>query len=186
MLFHHFLRGSSSYHLKKNLNVIWWMTTKLTIVILSQCMCILNYVVHLKLMMLYGNCISIKPGFPSGLDGKESTYDAGDLSSFPGLGSSPGEGNVILLQYFCLENPMNRGTWQTTVHGVTKSQMWLSNYTYISTKQEEEVSSCLLAVSLLPAIGNHWSSSCHCALLSSRISYRSILQYVGFWGGVYP
>ena len=97
------------------------MTTKITIVILSQCMCILNYVVHLKLMMLYGNCISIKPGFPSGLDGKESTYNAGDLSSFPGLGSSPGEGNVILLQCFCLENPLDRGTWQTTDHGVAKS-----------------------------------------------------------------
>ena len=125
------------------------MTTKLTIVILSQCMCILNYFVHLKLMMLYGNCISIKPGFPGGSDGKESTYNAGDLSSFPGLGSSPGEGNVILLQYFGLENPMDRVTWQTAVQGVAKSQTRLSNYTHISAKQEEEVPSCLVAVSLL-------------------------------------
>ena len=73
---------------------------------------------------------------------------------------------------------MDKVTWQTTVHGIAKSWTRLSNYTHISTKQEEEVSSCLFAVSLLPAIG--------CALVSSRISYRNILQYIWFWGGVYP
>ena len=40
--------------------------------------------------------------------------------SIPGLGRSPGEGNGNLLQYFCLENPTDRGAWQATVHGVTK------------------------------------------------------------------
>ena len=46
---------------------------------------------------------------------------AGDLSSIPGLGRSPGEGNGNPLQYSCLENPVDRGTWQATVHGVTES-----------------------------------------------------------------
>ena len=47
--------------------------------------------------------------FPSGSDGKVSVYNAGDLGSIPGLGRSPGEGNGNLLQYYCLENPMDRG-----------------------------------------------------------------------------
>ena len=45
-----------------------------------------------------------------------------DTGSIPGLGSSPGEGHGNLLQYSCLENPMDRGAWWATVHGVTKSQ----------------------------------------------------------------
>jgi len=48
-------------------------------------------------------------GFPCDLAGKESTCNAGDLGSIPGLGRSPGEGNGNPLQYSCLENPMDRG-----------------------------------------------------------------------------
>ena len=48
--------------------------------------------------------------------------DSGDTSSIPGLGSSPGEGNSNTLQYSCLENPTDRGTWQATVHSVAKNQ----------------------------------------------------------------
>ena len=47
--------------------------------------------------------------------------DAKEADSIPGLGRSPGEGNGNLLQYYCLGNPMNRGAWQATVSGVTKS-----------------------------------------------------------------
>ena len=49
-----------------------------------------------------------------------SADDIRDMGSVSGLGRSPGEGNGNLLQYSCLGNPMNRGTWQATVHGVTK------------------------------------------------------------------
>ena len=49
--------------------------------------------------------------FPGGSDGKASAYNVGDLSSIPGLGRSPGEGNGNPLQYSCLENPMDRGAW---------------------------------------------------------------------------
>ena len=62
------------------------------------------------------------PGFPSGSDGKESTYNAGDLSSIPGSGKSPGEGNDYPLQNFCLENSMDKGAWRATVHGVAKGR----------------------------------------------------------------
>ena len=61
-------------------------------------------------------------GFPGSLGSKESTYNAGDTGLIPGLGRFPGEGNGNLLQYFVLENPMDRGAWRATVHGVTKSQ----------------------------------------------------------------
>ena len=47
-------------------------------------------------------------GFPSGLDGKESAHDAGYLGSIPGLGRYAGKGNGNLLQYSCLENPIDR------------------------------------------------------------------------------
>ena len=58
--------------------------------------------------------------FPHSSVGKESACNAGDLSSIPGLGRSPGEGNGNPLQYSCLENPMDRGTWWATFHGVSR------------------------------------------------------------------
>ena len=56
---------------------------------------------------------------PSGSDGKESTCNAGDLSSIPALGRSPGGGHGNPLQYSCLENPMDRRAWRATAHRVT-------------------------------------------------------------------
>ena len=63
-------------------------------------------------------CLTV---FPSGSDGKESAYNAGDSSLIPGLGRSPGEGNDNPFQYSCLEYSMDRGTWQAIVHEVAKS-----------------------------------------------------------------
>jgi len=60
-------------------------------------------------------------GFPDGSDGKESDSNAGDPGSISRLGRSPGEGNGNPLQYSCLENFMDRGAWQATVHRVPKS-----------------------------------------------------------------
>ena len=54
-----------------------------------------------------------------------NTGDAGDMDSIPESGRSSGEGNGNPLQYSCLENPMDRGTWWTIVHGVAKSQTQL-------------------------------------------------------------
>ena len=64
--------------------------------------------------------------FSCGSDGKESACNAGDLGLIPGSGRFPGEGNGNPLQYPCLENFIDRGTWQTTVHGVAKSWIQLS------------------------------------------------------------
>ena len=67
-------------------------------------------------------------GFPGGLDGREYVYNAGDPGLIPGWGRSPGEGNGNPLQYSFLENPLDRGAWWATVHGVAKSQTRLSDF----------------------------------------------------------
>ena len=66
-----------------------------------------------------------KIGFRGSSDGKNSARNAGDLGLIPDSGISPGEGNGNPLQYSCLENSMDRGAWQATVHRVTKSQTQL-------------------------------------------------------------
>ena len=65
--------------------------------------------------------------FPGGSDSKESASNAADLGLIPELGRSPGKGNGNPLQYSFLENPMDRGAWQATVHGVAKIWTQLSD-----------------------------------------------------------
>ena len=61
---------------------------------------------------------------------KNPPANAGDVGAIPGLGRVPGEGNGNPLQYSCLQNPMDGGAWQATVHGVAKSQTQLSDFTH--------------------------------------------------------
>ena len=83
--------------------------------------------VHIQVMP-YNICLRGDfKGFPHSSDGKESVCNARDLGSIPRLGRSPGEGNGNPLQYFCLENSMDRGAWRATVHGVAKSWTQLSD-----------------------------------------------------------
>ena len=70
--------------------------------------------------------------FPGGSEVKASASNGGDPGSIPGSGRSPGEGNGNPLQYSCLENPMDRGAWQATVHGVAKSRTQLRDFTSYS------------------------------------------------------
>ena len=70
-------------------------------------MCIYIYIMYI--------CIW---GFPGGSDCKESTYNAGNPSSIPGSGRSPGEGNDNPFQYSWLENSTDKGAWQAIVCGV--------------------------------------------------------------------
>ena len=67
-------------------------------------------------------------GLPRRQNLSVSAGDTGDLGLIPGSGRSIGGGNGNPLQYSCLENPMARGTWPATVHGVAKSWNWLSNW----------------------------------------------------------
>ena len=72
-------------------------------------------------------CVNRENGdkvFPGGSVRKNlsaNALDAGDAGSIPGLGRSPGEGNGNPLQYSCLENSMDRGAWQATIHWVAQS-----------------------------------------------------------------
>ena len=59
-------------------------------------------------------------GFPGGPVVKNLPANAGDVDSVPGSGRSPGQENGNPLQYSCLGNPVDRGAWQTTVHGIAK------------------------------------------------------------------
>ena len=72
--------------------------------------------------LAFSFCLSVTSfsGFPGGSVVKNPPANAGDLGSIPGSSRSPGEGNVNSLQDICLENPMDRGAWWVTVHGVTE------------------------------------------------------------------
>ena len=76
-----------------------------------------------------------KLGFPGGLAVKKSTSNEGDLGSIPGFGRSPGEGNSYPLQYSGLEKSMD-----CIVHGVTKSQIRLSDF-HFHVKNSEKADS---------------------------------------------
>ena len=71
----------------------------------------------------------------------------------PGLGRSPGEGNGNPLQYSCLRNPMDRGVWWASVHGVAKSWTQLSNYSH---HQAVTKNLRLITSSLIPVPGGSW------------------------------
>ena len=82
-----------------------------------------------------------KRGFPHSSVGKESAYSAGDLSSIPGSGKSPGEGIGNPLQCSCLENFMDRKAWKTTVHGISKSRtrlIYLEKPVFIKRREVKE------------------------------------------------
>ena len=77
-------------------------------------------------------------GFLGNSDGNECAYNAGDQGLTPGLVRSPGVGNGNPLQYFCLENPMDRGAWWATDHRVTKIQTRLKRLSMYMLKENLE------------------------------------------------
>ena len=99
--------------------------------------------------------------FPGGSDGKPSAYNAGDPDWIPGSGRSSGEGNGNPLQYSCLENPMDGGTQQATVHGVAKSRTRLSDFTFTFTLSLTEE-----------------KSSTVCAKIAYAVVFNSIVKYI--------
>ena len=112
--------------------------------------------------------LSFHAGFPSGSDAKASVCNAGDPGLIPGLGRAPGEGDGSPLQYSCLENPMDRGTRNATVHGVAKSRARLRDFTFVYYSPHSQTCRhrglpysqqtciyCLMQMSLYKAISNN-------------------------------
>ena len=87
--------------------MLWW-DPLISLRLFSECIIYFQLLLFFK---LYLKEALIALFFPGGSDGKASVYNAGDPGSIPGLGRSPGEGNGNPLQYYCLENPMDREAW---------------------------------------------------------------------------
>ena len=107
-----------------------------------------------------------REGFPSGSDGKASVYNVEDPGLILGSGRSPGEGNGTPLQYYCLENPMDGGAWQATVHGVAKSWTRLSEFTFTFTLEM-----CSLTTTGFIKLENE----CFCVMLIHRTKVYYII-----------
>ena len=88
-------------------------------------------------------------GFPGSSEDKASACNVGDPGLIPGLGRAPGEGNGNPLQYSCLENPMDRGAWWATVHGVAKIRTQLSDLTVLYCH-------CSVSIQDSPSFKNDW------------------------------
>ena len=116
---------------------LWWKLTCLTswthLVLISLhqlldlsffwCLCsapLLSYIPKINCLSSFAGCLT------QWLSGKESACNVGDLGSIPELGRSPAEGIGYSLQYFCLENSMNRGAWGIQSMSL-QTQAWLSN-----------------------------------------------------------
>ena len=84
-----------------------------------------------KQVISFKLCTVLSTAFPGGSDNKESACNAGDSGSIPRLGKSPEKGNGNPLQYSCLENSIDRGPWWAIVHGLTKSQIQVSDYSIV-------------------------------------------------------
>ena len=112
-----------------------------------------------------------KQGFPGGTMLKHPPANAGGAryaGSIPGSGRSPGVDNGNPQQHFCLENSMDRGPWQATVHGISKSQTWLSmhtcTHTHTHTHTHNLKSTFTNQVGKIQSVPSTWSLRWLCSL----------------------
>ena len=118
---------------------------------------------------------------------KESACNAGDLGLMPGSGGSPGEGNGYAFQYSCLENPMDREAWGTTVHGIIKESYIPEQLTHTCTQSVQIPSSGLHTYA--PTIENVVADSSKFSTLLEIAFHRGESPYQGyilFWEQFYP
>ena len=121
---------------------------------------------NLLLTIIY--ILKVGGGFPGGSVVKNLLSNARDIGSIHRSGRSPGGGNGNSLQYSCLENSMDRGAWQATVHRVTKNQTPLSRHmcTPMFTENPQYFRHCLFSLIHCSARRPRLSApSCACAYL---------------------
>ena len=116
-------------------------------------------------------------GFPGGSDGKESVCNAAGLGLIHGSRRSLGEGNSYPLKYSCLENSIDRGAWQATVHGVAKESDMTERLSLHFT------SKALLFPSLYKWIYFWWSFFIELSLIHTfqRLPPASLYFYLNIW-----
>ena len=117
----------------------------------------------------------IKKSFPDGSVGKESACQAGDPDSIPGLGRSSGVGNGNVLQYSCLENPMDRGAWRAAVHGTARVRH------HLATKPNQIKKECFFSMSYFLQA---WPSGL-CLTLQAGNAFVLNLVYCHRYGELY-
>ena len=125
--------NSKSHSVPSRLFLIWKIKVTHAIVLSAYYVaCILFYNITFFPISQMGSWISsncpLKPASQAAQVRKNPPANAGDIrdpGSIPGPGRFPGRGNNNPLQYPCPENPMDKGAWWATVHGVTQSQTWL-------------------------------------------------------------
>ena len=111
---------------------------------------------------------------------KNPSADARDVGSIPGLGRFPGVGNGNPLQYSCLENPMDRGVWQTTVHRVTKSRTGLTHTRYDGHHADVKVVTQQAARKAFLSLWPQGTPQPPCCVDSSRTHHRPSRLISGF------
>ena len=127
-------------------------------------------------------------GFPGGSEVKVCACNAGDLSSIPGLGRSPGGGTGNPFQYSCLENSMDGGAWWATVHRVTKTQTPLRDLTftfhlqfYVKQRRNKQINKTLLGHRRILLYTNVywllWQSYVQCPLQGTQV--QSLIREIG-------
>ena len=119
---------------------------------------------------------------PGGSDSKESACNAGGMGSVPGLGRSSGGGNGNPLQYSCLENSMDKGAWQATVHRVTKSQTWLKRLSKHAYMMHSDILCFIYSIILYSFLLKYSqftiSCSCRCTAQSFNFTHTHTYTYV--------
>ena len=115
-------------------------------------------------------------GFPGGSDGKESTYNAGDMGLTPGSERSPGEGGQST-PISCLENPMDWGAWWATGHRLAKSWTWLKWLTHTQGNTVNKVNKVYLFIFQLFNLGKY-SYSLAFFILFSPIQLSIYILYI--------
>ena len=116
-------------------------------------------------------------GFHSGSEGKETACNVGDPGLVPGLGRYHGEGNGTPLQNSCLDNPMDGGTCQPTVHGVAKSWTQLSNFTSLTLWSISSSVSCSVVPDSLRPHGCGPPGSSVLGVLQARILEGVVISF---------
>ena len=133
---------------------------------------------------------------------QECSYHLGNYKDFRCSMPGTGEGNGNPLQYSCLENPMDGGAWWAAVHGVAKSQIWLSNFTFTShfhaLEKEMATHSSVLAWRIpgtgepggLPSMGLHrvghdWSGSAAAVVFSLCNLGYEVKQIISKFGSTF-